>query len=148
MKPIFIRWLWVVAITAGLIVAFAPTPQITTRSAAIADEGWSVPRLQTQDFQPFATTLAKSALWGATAEQPGGGVDRASQWRLAAVAGVGRDRAAIVEFGDGRVLPLKVGEKLPDGTPIVDVKENGVCVLLPNGKRLLPLASQTVPIVW
>jgi type IV pilus biogenesis protein PilP len=149
MKPIFIRWLWAVAITAALVVLLAPKSAITTRASAIADSGWSVPRLNTQDMQPFAATLSRSTLWGATAEQPGAGTDdRAKQWRLAAVAGVGRDRNAIIEFGDGRIASLKVGEKFPDGTPIVDIKNNGVCVRLSNGVRLLPLASQTVPIVW
>jgi hypothetical protein len=148
MNPILTRWLWVVAITITLIVALAPAPQVSTRARAAGDDSWLVPRLSTQDLQPFAATLAKSGLWGASAEQSSGEIDRASQWRLAAIVGQGRDRAAVVEFGDARVVAIKVGQKFPDGTPIVDIKENGVCVRMSNGKRFLPLASQTVPIVW
>lgn len=148
MNRILTRWVWAVVITIVISVAFAPTPQISTRVRATAEESWLVPRLATQDLQPFAATLAKSGLWGASAEQSSGEIDRASQWRIAAVVGQGRDRSAVVEFGDGRVVAIKVGQKFPDGTPIVDVKENGVCVLLSNGRRFLPLASQTVPILW
>ncbi len=149
MNVIFVRWLWLVAITTALIVLVAPVAKPTSRAIANPSEGWAFPRLDGgADPKPFLASINRGNLWGVQADASNGAIDRSGQWRVAAIVGQGLDRSVVIEFGDDKVLPLKAGQKFPDGTPILDIKENGVCVQLSNGRRFLPLADQANPIVW
>ncbi len=149
MNVIFKRWLWLSLASAAVIAIVAPTPSPRAGTATNRDEGWTVPRIATtMDPLLLATNLQKTSLWGGQADVVAGADDRATQWRIAGVAGQARDRVVVVQFGDERLLPLKAGEKFPDGTPIAEVRENGVCVTLSGKRRFLPLSGQTIPIVW
>jgi len=130
-RQIFIYWLWAVAILGLVVVLLVPAPAIDPATAP-----------------DNLAELTRSNLWGGQFQTDGEVDERAKRWRVAGVAGQARDRVVLVQFGDDRILPLKVGEKFPDGTPIVDIKDNGVCVNIEGKKRLLPLAEQTIPIVW
>jgi len=125
-------------------VLLVPAPAIdpATLTVARADEGWRVTRLNiTNRATDNLAELTRSNLWGGQFQTDGEVDERAKRWRVAGVAGQARDRVVLVQFGDDRILPLKVGEKFPDGTPIVDIKDNGVCVNIEGKKRLLPLAD-------
>ena len=150
-RQIFIYWLWTAVILAGAIVWSVPVPEIDPASLKVvrADEGWRVTRLNIANRAPDnLAELIRSNLWGGQFQADVEVDERAKRWRVAGVAGQARDRVVLVQFGDDRILPLKAGEKFPDGTPIVDIKDNGVCVNIEGKKRLLPLAEQTIPIVW
>lgn len=150
-RQIFIYWLWTAVILAGAIVWSVPAPEIDPASLKVvrADEGWRVTRLNIVNRAPDnLAELTRSNLWGGQFKADVEVDERAKRWRVAGVAGQARDRVVLVQFGDDRILPLKAGEKFPDGTPIVDIKDNGVCVNIEGKKRLLPLAEQTIPIVW
>ena len=150
MNPLIKFWLWVSAIYLVVVIAFAPTPAPPGQAGWPIGEGWMVPRLGVPDPQvpQIVSGLIRANLWGGQADIASSTDDRASQWRLAGVAGVVRERVVLVQFGDNRILPLKAGEKFPDGTPIVEVRENGVCVTLSGKRRFLPLGGQTIPTVW
>jgi hypothetical protein len=149
MSAQFKQWLVVSVLIAVAIVALAPVPTRLAKGTGANNEGWSVPRIEPADAQTPAlvTSLQRSALWGGQADLAATD-SRASQWRIAGITGSARDRVVLVQFGDDRILPLKVGEKFPDGTPIVEIRETGVCVTLSEKRRFLPLAGQTIPIVW
>ncbi len=153
-RQILIYWLWAVAIAVAIAVMIMPAPVAdgSKLKQNRADEDWRISRLETTTRNASRNAenlseLARSNLWGGQFANIS--VDEsAKRWRIAGVAGQARDRVVLVQFGDDRILPLKVGEKFPDGTPIVEIKENGVCVNIDGKKRLLPLAEQTIPIVW
>ena len=150
-RQIFIYWLWTAVILAGAIVWSVPVPEIDPASLKVvrADEGWRVTRLNIANRAPDnLAELTRSNLWGGQFQADVEVDERAKRWRVAGVAGQARDRVVLVQFGDDRILPLKAGEKFPDGTLIMDIKDNGVCVNIEGKKRLLPLAEQTIPIVW
>ena len=150
-RQIFIYWLWAVAILAGVITLAIPAPEFDPAKLRVvrADEGWRVNRLNTANrAADNLAEMTRSNLWGGQFQSDSEVDERAKRWRVAGVAGQARDRVVLVQFGDDRILPLKAGEKFPDGTPIVDIKDNGVCVNIEGKKRLLPLAEQTIPIVW
>ena len=149
-RQIATYWAWLAGIIALLLVVLVPTPTVVTRAAApITEENWTVPRLPSKgDAGADIAELAKSNLWGGQTQAESQLDERAKQWRLAGLAGQGRDRHALVQFGDDRIMPLKAGDRFPDGTLIADIKDNGVCVQIEGKKRLLPLAGQTIPIVW
>ena len=143
------QWLFVTMVTAIVIVAFAPTPNAVSSVNVNPNEGWVVPRIQIVDQAPqIVAGLQKSNLWGIAADKLAEDDTAASQWRLAGITGGAQSRTVIVQFGDDRVLPLKAGDKFPDGTVIIGIRENGVCVSLTGQKRFLPLSGQTIPIVW
>ena len=150
-RQIFIYWLWSVAILAGAIALAVPAPEFDPAKLKVAraDEGWRVNRLNTVNRAPEnLAEMTRSNLWGGQFQSDAAVDERAKRWRVAGVAGQARERVVLVQFGDDRILPLKAGEKFPDGTPIIDIKDNGVCVNIEGKKRLLPLAEQTIPIVW
>ena len=154
-RQILIYWLWGVAIIMAAMVLMVPAPEMNTGKLAAnrIDEGWRVSRLVTtnRDAGSIANNVAELSrgnLWGGQFQTDNGNDELAKRWRVAGVAGKARDRVVLVQFGDDRILPLKVGEKFPDGTPIVDIRDNGVCVTIDGKRRLLPLAEQTIPIVW
>lgn len=143
------QWLFITMVTAVIIVAFAPTPNAVSSTNVNPNEGWVVPRIQIVEQVPqIVAGLQKSNLWGIAADKLAEDDTAASQWRLAGITGGAQSRTVIVQFGDDRVLPLKAGDKFPDGTVITAIRENGVCVSLSGQKRFLPLSGQTIPIVW
>ncbi len=149
MMPLLKRWLWVTLVIGAIIISFAPTPVGRESRPANNDEGWLVPRLAVATgASALAAGLQQSNLWGGQVDAVSAQDDRASQWRLAGITGQTRDRVAMVQFGDDRMMPLRVGEKFPDGTPITEIRENGVCVTLSGKRRFLPLTGQTIAIAW
>ena len=150
MSALLKQWLVVSVLIAIAIVALAPVPARIAKGAGTNNEGWSVPRIEPANplTTSLVTALQRSALWGGQADLTTTTDNRASQWRIAGITGSARDRVVLVQFGDDRILPLKVGEKFPDGTPIAEIRETGVCVTLSDKRRFLPLAGQTIPIVW
>ncbi len=153
-RQILIYWLWALAIAVAAAVMIMPAPVAGSNQVKQnrADEVWRISRLETISRSASRTAenlaeLARSNLWGGQFANDSND-ETAKRWRIAGVAGQARDRVVLVQFGDDRILPLKAGEKFPDGTPIIEIKENGVCVNIDGKKRLLPLAEQTIPIVW
>jgi hypothetical protein len=64
------------------------------------------------------------------------------------VTGQRNEHYVIIQFGDDRIQQLKAKDQFPDGTVIVEVRENGVCVMLQGKRRLLPLDGQAPTIIW
>ena len=151
MNTIFIRFCWAVAAIVALVVALAPPPKPAADFDSSRLEGWLVPRPdKATNSAAIAANLVRTsaALWGGQADAVSVVDTLAASWRLAGVTGQANTRFAVVQFGDDRILPLKAGDMLPDGTPIVEVREGGLCVTLSGKRRFLPLSGQTIPIVW
>ena len=146
------QWLVVTALLAAAIYFLAPAPSYTVRAGSSADEGWLVPRVGEGMATPertaaVVTDLSRAPLWSGQTDVVA--VDsRSNQWRIAGITGRAIAREVLVQFADERILPLKAGDKFPDGTPIAEVRDNGVCVTLSGKRRFLPLSGQTIPIVW
>ncbi len=149
LRRLFTRWLWALLIVGLLIVALTPVPDPGPPSAQAASETWTPLR-----FTAPGNALAdlpevmRNNLWGGQLQAETQVDERARRWRLAGIAGAANERTVIVQFADERTLPLKTGDKLPDGTLIGDIRDNGVCVIIDGKKRLLPMPGQTVPMIW
>lgn len=143
-------WLLVTAATGLAVAILTPEPVAKSQAKTIAGDGWAVPRVSSSGGQEpqLVAALLRSSLWGRQADTAITTDDLGSGWRIAGITGTSRDRLVLVHFGDDRILPLKAGEKFPDGTPIAEVRENGVCVTLSGKRRFLPLSGQNIPIVW
>jgi hypothetical protein len=150
-RQIAIYWLWAVSAFAVLFILFGPAPEPSNSKTNLpaSEEKWAVPHL------PPSTTasadlaeLSRSNLWGGQNQAESQADERSKQWRLAGLAGQSKDRHVLVQFGDDRIMPLKAGDRFPDGTLIAEIKDNGVCVQIDGKKRLLPLPGQAIPIIW
>jgi hypothetical protein len=149
-RQILVYWLWMVGIAATLIGLVAPSPVADTKAMAeAADEPWQIPKLAARGAGATdAAELARANLWGSQFAVETATDDRGSRWRLAGVVGEARQRQVLLKFGDDRLQTLKAGDRLPDGTMIGEVKENGICIVIEGKRRFLPLPGQTIPVVW
>ncbi len=144
-----IRWLWALAIVALVMVAATPAPDPGPPPATAGIEAWTPLRFSAPgNALADLPELMRGNLWGGQAQAEAQVDERARRWRLAGIAGNDKDRTVIVQFADEKTLPLKAGDKLPDGTLIGEIRDNGVCVIIDGKKRLLPMPGQTVPIIW
>jgi hypothetical protein len=150
MNPLVKRYLVGLVITTAAVMALSPQPKITLTKTGASDDGWLVPKIAPDPGNAAAalSDLLQSRLWGAAPERPNLVDDKASRWRIAGITGRPAERYVIVQFGDERIVQLKAGDKFPDGTPILAVREGGVCLLLSSKRRLLPIEGQMPPITW
>jgi hypothetical protein len=110
----------------------APLPETQVALVKPRQDGWrlvDVPRRQ--DASSTAVLVAGAAFWGrplAEASTPVASAD--PRWRIAALYGVGRERAALIEFAAaGKAAQrLHVGDALPSGHRIVQITDREVCI--------------------
>ncbi|AMS31631.1 MAG: hypothetical protein ACK45Y_08370 [Betaproteobacteria bacterium] len=150
MNPWLRRYAYILAIIVISTLAIAPTPQPSTMRSVGADSGWALPSVAPMPANYAGTVrdLAQSKLWGGQVDVAAGANDLVSRWRIAGVTGQRNERYVIIQFGDDRIQQLKAKDQFPDGTVIVEVRENGVCVMLQGKRRLLPLDGQAPTIIW
>ncbi len=140
-------WLWLVGIVAAGMIYFAPEAP-TAKPILNAGEEWLIPRAApAPNFATQSATLAASNLWGGQFA-PSAPDLTYSTWRLTGVVNSGGLRQVLVLQGPDRLLTLKPGDVLPDGTKIAEIRATGICVYIEGKKRFLPLPEQVVPIVW
>jgi hypothetical protein len=141
------NWFWAVAIAAAAIIYFAPEAP-SAKSALNAADDWVVPRPAPVPNLPLqAAILSASNLWGGQFA-PAAPDTTYNTWRLTGVASTNGVKQVLVLQGPDRLLTLKPGDALPDGTKIAEVRNTGICVYIEGKKRFLPLPEQAVPVVW
>ena len=141
------NWFWAVAITGLVIVYFAPEAAKIKFEAPAAVE-WVLPRAApTPNLALQAQILATSNLWGGQFA-PATPDTTYNTWRLTGVTNVNGVKQVLVLQGPDRLLTLKPGDNLPDGTKIAEVRITGICVYIEGKKRFLPLPEQAIPVVW
>ena len=124
----YIQWMIVPAPTGG-------------RAIPPADDRWEIASAQPPAAAQAVEMLNKSSLWGKAAEAPPVAVAD-SNWRFLGAMARGRERYVIVQVGNQPERRLAPGDKLPDGTPIVDIGHDRICVLVNNKKRSLAIYPQ------
>ncbi len=148
MRSLPIRLLLVLGVIATVMVLVTPKPEFGIRERAPSDIGWRMPALfAAPDADRLVTSLIASPVWGRAVDDTNANVS-SSNWRLAGITGAGTDRVVLIELSESRIVPLKVGDKFPDGTLIQSVRENGVCVSIDGKRRLLPVDPSIAPLVW
>ncbi len=140
-------WLWAAGIGAAAIIYFAPQAPIAKPALNAVDE-WVVPRGAPAPNLPLqAAILSASNLWGGQFA-PATPDTTYNTWRLTGVASTNGVKQVLVLQGPDRLLTLKPGDALPDGTKIAEVRNTGICVYIEGKKRFLPLPEQAIPVVW
>lgn len=148
MRTLAVRLLLLLGVIAAAIVLVTPRPEFDGKTRAASDAGWRMPALAAApDTERLVTGLIASPLWGRAADSTAANSSNAN-WRLAGITGAGSDRVVLIELSESRIVPLKAGDKFPDGTLIQSVRENGVCVSIEGKRRLLPVDPSAAPLVW
>lgn len=148
MRSLAMRMLALLGVIAIAMVLITPKPEFDSKGRAPTDAGWRMPALSAApDTDRLVTSLIASPVWGRAADSTNSNVNN-SNWRLAGITGAGTDRVVLIELSESRIVPLKAGDKFPDGTLIQSVRENGVCVSIDGKRRLLPVDPSIAPLVW
>jgi hypothetical protein len=111
----------------------APLPGPATVLVKPRQDNWSLAAQPRRiDQTSTAALVSGAAYWGAAATLPGAAAlaPEDPRWRIAAVYGSGKDRAALVEFAAAGKPPLRVsvGESLPSGHRVVSIGDRELCV--------------------
>ena len=116
-------------------------PPLATRPASLADEPWKVPGQPQYDTAQALAALNKASLWGKLADSVVAPVVD-SGWRFLGAMARGQERYVIVKVGNQLEQKLVSGDNLPDGTKILSIDNDRICVLINNKKRTLAIYSQ------
>jgi hypothetical protein len=89
------------------------------------EEQWSIPQVRESSAARDQAVLSSRKLWNgyyATGSSQGGGQSAPAKWRFAGTVVRGQERFALIagESG-GKLQYLKIGDKLPDGSSLVDI---------------------------
>jgi hypothetical protein len=134
------RW-WMIGVAVLMPAAFLlaqSSPDEAPRMVKPRRDDWTLPPAPVR-VEPAPGLLATSRIWGVETEATD--VPELPRWRIAAVyRTVKGDWELLIDLiGTGRVERLRVGDRLPGGTPIVGIAEDRVCVQLENARRWLPV---------
>ena len=116
-------------------------PPIAARPAALVDEPWELAGQPRYDTAQALATLNKASLWGKLADNAVPRVVDAG-WRFVGTMARARERYVIVKVGDQAEQKLAPGDKLPDGTSILAIENDRICVMINNKKRSLAIYAQ------
>lgn len=142
----FSRRAWLViflllVVTGGM--AWQTPPQWPVQLEPVrVEELWQIAPSREADLKPSLSYLATTTMWGnvevvkAENEQP----DPA--WRLMGLMSVGTERFVMIAVEKQPDRQLKIGDLLPGGAKILDIRADALCIQIEGKKRLLPLYQQ------
>lgn len=139
---------WLIAVVVlGLEVLFVllvrTPPAMNVNRSDAADE-WHAPRSpEAFDASAALSLLAESPVWGdqtAAVEEPPAG----PAWRLIGVSTGGEHKTALVSVEGEAVQTLSIGQELPEGSEILDIREDGICIEI-DGKLMRLPVNDTEP---
>lgn len=131
------RWL-VWALLAG-VVAFlqwmlVPSPA-PVRSVRLADEPWKIRQAPEFDVKEALATLKGASLWGKLADVAVAAPPVDPQWQFLGAIAHGQERQVIVAVENQPEQRLVPGDTLPDGSQILRIENDYLCLLVDGQKR-------------
>lgn len=140
---------WIAAAVAlGLGWLIAPSPDPDAALVQARKEGWKLPDLPHRpDHASRAMTLAGSSIFEPeTALLAAAAADAAAKaedkrWRVAGVFGRGQERKVLISFVAVGKAPLRlaVGDKVPSGERITQIRDGEVLIRV--GNKQVPLGA-------
>lgn len=123
----------IIGIAAVQIGYNLPDPSASSPVVKAA-ESWQLPAIKTADQGKLAETVAARNLWGTVVAVLPPAAPREPNWRIMGGVKIGAERQVVLSVENQPIRMLKVGDKLPGGSQIVEISDDSVCVLV-NGKR-------------
>jgi len=124
----WVAWQW----------AYEP-PVANARSAAA--EHWQLsprPMLAPQSALKF---LQSADRWGNLAKLQADQAQSEPTWGFTGVMGKGRERYVMLSVQGQPERPVTVGDPLPNGSAILEIGPDSVCILINGKKRTLPVLN-------
>jgi hypothetical protein len=132
----------VLPVTAGWI-AWATGPDLPAAKVTRSSEDqWVLARSPVPDLKKASEYHSTASIWGKVdvvkKDEPV--VDPA--WRFLAVMVSGSEKYVVIAVDKQPNRQLKVGDQLPGGAKIHEIRQGSVCVIVNGKKRLLPIYPQ------
>lgn len=120
-------------IVLAVIIAWFGTPAPSPSSSAPqGTEPWTLPKLAEYDIARTLDTINGRNLWGDQVAESA----KAPTWHIVGVAMSANGRFMLLSFEDKPIEMLKVGDVMPDGGKILQIKKDRYSVLTPDNKKL------------
>ncbi len=124
---------------AGWLWGEAPQPAAMAERPA---EQWQIPSTDKPDLKPALQFLAGTAIWGKVTVAPVVEELGDPKWRIVGLLQGGKEKFVIISIEKQPVKQLTIGDELPGGAKILDIKDEALCVLVNGKRRSLPIARQ------
>jgi hypothetical protein len=125
-----------------LVSAAVSWPFVNVPSVGKAGERrqeWELAAVKRADPAKSLEVLAKVSPWGKLPEAAESQAPERNDWRISAIYTRGAERVVVVKVGTRPEQRLKVGEALPEGSTILQISDDSLCVLVNGVKRKLPI---------
>lgn len=123
------------AIAAGAMWQRIPEPPAPRLSAAAA-EPWVLPQPRRDKPEKAVAAITERNLWGTVIPAAQISLNE-PEWRIVGVIRSGPERHVLISIDNKPTELLKVGDKLPGGSPILTIGDDQLCVLVNGKKRAL-----------
>ena len=124
-------------------IAWGTSPDLPAATVTrFSEEPWTLARLPDPDPKKAYDYLMSASVWGKveavkkeeTLEDPA--------WRFLAVMVNGNEKYVVIDVEKQPNRQLKVGDQLPGGAKIHEIRQASVCVIVNGKKRNLPIFPQ------
>lgn len=139
MRRPLVRALVVAALLAGVVAVewrLVPVPPQPQPQPARTQE-WTLPRIAAPQAARAVEVLNRTSPWGKLA-QPGA-VQEDNSWKIVGIIARGDERSVVLRVGRQREQQLKKGDRLPDGSTLVDIHEDSLTLMTDGRKRRLSI---------
>ncbi|HET9579616.1 MAG TPA: hypothetical protein VFP44_17415 [Usitatibacter sp.] len=139
MRGRLVRALVFIGLIAGAVAAewkLVPVPPPAQPQPSRADE-WTLPRITAPQAARAVEVLNRTSPWGKLA-QPGA-LPEDNSWKIVGIIARGDERSVVLRLGRQREQQLKKGDRLPDGSTIVDIHEDSLTLMTDGRKRRLSI---------
>jgi len=130
-----------------LFAALWRSPPNTRPDRVEATVDWQLPALpEAFDATSALTLLAESPVWG---EQQLAASEETTQpsWRLVGISTGGGQKTALISIDGEPIQALTVGQRLPEGGEIIDIRADGIGVEIDGKLQRLPV-NDPEPQAW
>jgi hypothetical protein len=117
-------------------------PESRGQVASSADE-WKLAKASEPDARKATEYLATTPMWGAVEViKPANEIKVEPRWRIMGAMAAGKEKFVMIAIEKQPNQQFSIGDVLPGGAKILDIKEDQICLLIDGKKRALSLFNQ------
>lgn len=110
-------------------------PPAPIRAVRLADDPWKIQQPFEFDVKEALATLKNASLWGKLAEIAPAAPPSDPKWQFLGAIARGQERQVIVAIDNQPEQRLVPGDILPDGSQILGIESDYLCLLVDGQKR-------------